>query len=137
MARAGELSRVGFLIVGAIAHNLLAVAFMVGRSLGEGREPPFMPLLDRVLFILMLVEILHTVRVSLGARRVVIETFLAVGVIASIRRILVITLGEGAMPAQPGAINWTALAEIIVLAAMILVLVVGVYLLRRGTDRLK
>lgn len=128
---------VGLLIVGAIAHNLIVVLIMAGLALLQGREPPFFSLLDRVLFVLMLVEILHTVRVSLGPRRVVIETFLVVGVIASVRRILVITLGEGAIHGAPGVINWAVLGEIGMLAVMILVLVVGVYLLRQAPDSLK
>src|SRR5581483_11072488 len=48
--------------------------------------------LDELLFVLMLVEILHTVRISIRSHVLVIEPFLIVGLIASIRRILVITL---------------------------------------------
>jgi hypothetical protein len=40
----------------------------------------------------MLVEILHTVRISIRSHILVTEPFLVVGLIASIRRILVITL---------------------------------------------
>ena len=40
----------------------------------------------------MLVEILHTVRISIRSHILVTEPFLIVGLIASIRRILVITL---------------------------------------------
>jgi uncharacterized membrane protein (DUF373 family) len=48
--------------------------------------------LDQLLVVLMLVEILHTVRVSIRSHILVTEPFLVVGLIASIRRILVITL---------------------------------------------
>ena len=48
--------------------------------------------LDRLLIVLMLVEILHTVRISIRSHVLVTEPFLVVGLIASIRRILVITL---------------------------------------------
>ena len=48
----------------------------------------------------MVIEILHTVRVSFTEGALVSEPFLVVGLIASIRRVLVITLeilaGEGA-----------------------------------------
>jgi hypothetical protein len=40
----------------------------------------------------MLVEILHTVRISIRSHILVTEPFLVIGLIASIRRILVITL---------------------------------------------
>ena len=48
--------------------------------------------LDQLLVVLMLVEILHTVRISIHSHILVTEPFLVVGLIASIRRILVITL---------------------------------------------
>src|SRR5580693_3129183 len=48
--------------------------------------------LNELLIVLMLVEILHTVRISIRSHVLVTEPFLVVGLIASIRRILVITL---------------------------------------------
>ena len=48
--------------------------------------------LDQLLVVLMLVEILYTVRLSIRSHTLVTEPFLVVGLIASIRRILVITL---------------------------------------------
>ena len=42
--------------------------------------------------VLMLVEILHTVRISIRSHFLVTEPFLVLGLIAAIRRILVITL---------------------------------------------
>src|SRR6476620_10950579 len=46
--------------------------------------------LDELLIVLMLTEILHTVRISIRSHVLVTEPFLVVGLIASIRRILVI-----------------------------------------------
>jgi uncharacterized membrane protein (DUF373 family) len=43
--------------------------------------------LDQLLVVLMLVEILHTVRISIRSHTLVTEPFLVVGLIASIRRI--------------------------------------------------
>jgi Phosphate-starvation-inducible E family len=48
--------------------------------------------LDHLLVVLMLVEILHTVRISYPLAHAYDRTFLVVGLIASIRRILVIIL---------------------------------------------
>ena len=48
--------------------------------------------IDRMLLVLMIVEILHTVGVSLRSPSLTAEPFLVVGLIASIRRMLVITL---------------------------------------------
>ena len=60
--------------------------------------------IDRLLFVLMVVEILHTVRVSFRSGTLVCEPFLVVGLIASIRRVLVIIL-ESSQASQPG--KWT------------------------------
>src|SRR5207245_4052849 len=48
--------------------------------------------LNQLLIVLMLVEILHTVRISIRSHVLVTEPFLVVGLIAYIRRILLITL---------------------------------------------
>ena len=61
-----------------------------------------LPVLDQLLVVLMLVEVLHTVRISIRSHILVTEPFLVVGLIASIRRILVITL-EAASLTQGGA----------------------------------
>jgi uncharacterized membrane protein (DUF373 family) len=49
-------------------------------------------LIDRLLLVLMLVELLHTVRISIRSHILVIEPFLIIGLIAIIRRTLVLTL---------------------------------------------
>jgi uncharacterized membrane protein (DUF373 family) len=59
-------------------------------------------LLDELLVALMLVEILHTVRISIRSHVLVTEPFLVIGLIASIRRMLVISL-ELATLTKPGA----------------------------------
>jgi Phosphate-starvation-inducible E family len=51
---------------------------------------------------LMLVEILHAVRISIRSHVLVTEPFLVIGLIASIRRMLVINL-ELATLTKPGA----------------------------------
>src|ERR1700692_852073 len=52
-------------------------------------------LIDRLLLVLMLVELLHTVRISIRSHALVIEPFLIIGLIAIIRRILVGLLPGG------------------------------------------
>ena len=47
--------------------------------------------IDRLLVVFMLVEILHTVRISIRSEELTLVPFLIVGLIASIRRVLVIT----------------------------------------------
>jgi uncharacterized membrane protein (DUF373 family) len=94
--------------------------------------------IDRLLFVLMVVEIMHTVRVSFRSGTLVCEPFLIVGLIASIRRVLVITL-ESSQASKPGA--WTpdvesqfngTMLELGVLGGLILIMVISIYILRRS-----
>jgi uncharacterized membrane protein (DUF373 family) len=102
--------------------------------------------LDQLLVVLMLVEILHTVRISIRSHILVTEPFLVVGLIASIRRILVITL-EAASLAKDGV--WSSestsffrasMIELGLLGVLILIFVYSITLLRRsshGADNLE
>ena len=86
----------------------------------------------------MLVEILHTVRISIRSHVLVTEPFLVVGLIAAIRRILVVTL-EAATLTKEGAwategangIFHSSMIELGLLGLLVLVLVVSITLLRR------
>jgi len=94
--------------------------------------------LNQLLIVLMLVEILHTVRISIRSHVLVTEPFLVVGLIASIRRILVITL-EAATLTKEGAwategangIFHSSMIELGLLGVLVLVLVASITLLRR------
>jgi uncharacterized membrane protein (DUF373 family) len=55
-------------------------------------------LLDRVLLVLILVEIVHTVVLSLRAHRLAAQPFIVVGLIAVIRRILFLLSNENTIP---------------------------------------
>jgi uncharacterized membrane protein (DUF373 family) len=92
--------------------------------------------IDRLLFVLMLVEILHTVRDSFSSGTLVCEPFLVVGLIASIRRVLSITLQSSqaselghSSPATLELLHST-MVELIILGGLILVMVVSICLLR-------
>jgi hypothetical protein len=94
--------------------------------------------LDQLLLVLMLVEILHTVRITVRSHIVLAaEPFLVVGLIASIRRILVISLE---MSAVSKGNNWApngesifhaSILELGLLVMLVLVLVLSITLLRR------
>jgi hypothetical protein len=100
--------------------------------------------LNQLLIVLMLVEILHTVRISIRSHILVTEPFLVVGLIASIRRILVITLEAATLTkegswATEGAssIFHSSMIELGLLGLLVLVLVVSIALLRRYAPALK
>ncbi len=93
--------------------------------------------LDQLLVVLMLVEILHTVRISIRSHTLVTEPFLVVGLIASIRRILVITLEaasltkEGKWSADGASVFHASMIELGLLGILILILVFSITMLRR------
>ena len=130
----------GVLLACTAALSLVSGAISLwdaGRSWGGAEQ--IVITIDRLLFVLMLLEILHTVRVSVRDGALTPEPFLVVGLIASIRRVLVITLGSS-QATHPG--NWTpeireqfdaSMLELGVLGGLILVMVIAIYLLRRAT----
>ncbi len=93
--------------------------------------------LDQLLVVLMPVEILHTVRISIRSHFLVTEPFLVVGLIASIRRILVITLEaaaltkEGKWSVEGASIFRASMIELGLLGLLVLVVVFSITLLRR------
>lgn len=143
----------GLLIALGLVLSLTAVIALVGAaySLWDGLlnwsgGSGLLLIIDRLLFVLMLAEILHTVRVSIQSGALNCEPFLIVGLIASIRRILVITLESsqatpGKPTAEPGheAVFQASMIELGVLGGLILVMVVSIFMLRRsgGGDETK
>jgi uncharacterized membrane protein (DUF373 family) len=135
------------ILIYIILGLLLALAAVVGiggaaislwhAGLDHGTPDSLVFAIDRLLFVLMVVEILHTVRVSFRSGELVCEPFLIVGLIASIRRVLVITL-ESSQANEPG--KWTpdsqamlnaTMLELSILGGLILVMVLSIYMLRR------
>ncbi len=120
--------------VAALGH----AAYDAARSLGDWGGGGIFAVIDQLLFVLMLVEILHTVRVSLRSGTLNAEPFLIVGLIASIRRVLVITLeSSGAakdhLTGDPEVTFRASMTELVVLSLLILVMVVSIFLVRRST----
>ena len=101
---------------------------------------PIFVIIDRLLVVLMLVEILHTVHVSVRSGALTCEPFLVVGLIACIRRVLVITLessqatAHGDMTDSSEKLFRSSMIELGVLAVLVLVMVVSIYMLRRAPE---
>ena len=129
---------VGCLLAVGAALALGGAVVSLWRGLGDwvGSDATFV-IIDRLLFVLLLTEILHTVRASIRTGGLTCGPFLIVGVIASIRRVLVITLQTseatkaGNVTADAEALVRTSMLELSVLGGLILVLVVSLYLINR------
>jgi len=94
--------------------------------------------LDALLLVLVLVEILHTVRISIGSKEIVLEPFLIVGLIASVRRVLVIAM-QAAKLTEEGhntpEVFQRSMIELGVVGFLVLVFVVSIYVLRKATPK--
>jgi uncharacterized membrane protein (DUF373 family) len=108
----GLISFVQNLMAGSLATNIVS-------------------LLDRILLILLVVELLYTVQVSFRERTLVPEPFLLVGLIAVIRRVLVLTAELAQVHDIPDDVFRRFIMELGVLTLMIVALVVSLVLLRQ------
>jgi uncharacterized membrane protein (DUF373 family) len=104
----------------------------------EASAKTVVDVIDRLLVVLVLVEILHTVRISIRSHTLVTEPFLIVGLIATIRRMLVITL-DAANLTDPA--NWAndgqaklraSMLELALLGGTVIVLVISIHILRKS-----
>jgi uncharacterized membrane protein (DUF373 family) len=89
-------------------------------------------ILDSLLLVLMLVEILHTIRIAIVQHALVMEPFLIVALIASVRRVLILTPEAAEFIAGDGDAFQNAMLELALLTILILVVVLSIVLLRRG-----
>jgi hypothetical protein len=106
-------------------------AWSFWRALTDGAmAATVIALLDRILLIVMIVEILYTVQVSFREHSLSPEPFVIVGLIAVIRRVLVLTAEFADLVTQGDDAFHNAMLELGILTAMVLVLVVSLALLR-------
>ena len=94
----------------------------------ENRIKIIIEVISKTLLLLMIIEILTTVRISVKEHTVCAEPFFIVGLIASIRRILIISVETAYMPEH----FKNYMIEIGVLAGLSLVFVVSIVLLRKS-----
>ena len=121
------------LILAVSAMGLLGtVTLALGQALlAANLSEKIVGLLDQVLLILMIVEILYTVQVSFREHILVAEPFLIVGLIAAVRRVLILT-AEFSKPAEVvEAAFRNAMFELGLLTVLILALVFSLFLVKK------
>lgn len=119
------------LAVGAVAL-LGNAALSFFRDLIQGPLPnAVVGLLDRVLLVLMVVELLYTIQVSFREHSLVPEPFLIVGLVAVTRRILVVTAELPKLTETKEPLFRVAMVEMGVLTLMIVALVASLLMLPR------
>jgi len=120
-------------LLAASAIALLAsagVAFV--RTVADGEVAGrLVTILDQLLLVLMIVEILYTVQISFREHALVPEPFLVVGLIAGIRRVLVITAELSNVAERNPETFRNAMLELGLLTLMVLALVGALGIVRR------
>ena len=125
-----------------ILYYLAAVAllvtigyFLVSTTISEvpgllhtGAFNASVTILDRVLFVFIFAELLHSIRIIIQEDRILADPFLLIGIIAVIRRILVVSAETQTSTAQDFQ---QMLIELAVLAVLVLALGVSYFLVRR------
>jgi len=114
-----------FVVVGTITGLISAIRDR-NSAVGVG-----VVLLDRILLLLIVAELLHTLRFVVLRGKIVVEPFLFVGLIAVVRRVLIVTAElEGPTPSGHALTN--RLLELGLLGFLAIALASAIYLVRRS-----
>ncbi|HZY56173.1 MAG TPA: phosphate-starvation-inducible PsiE family protein [Rubrobacteraceae bacterium] len=117
------------LIIPIIMLFVSAAASML-RVLEVGVLQTVLVVLDRALLVFIFVELLDTIRITVRERgSIVAEPFLLVGLIAVVRRILLVTAQIEQVEDTEAFQN--LLTELVVMAGLVIVLTIALYFTRR------
>ncbi|HET8981013.1 MAG TPA: phosphate-starvation-inducible PsiE family protein [Solirubrobacteraceae bacterium] len=114
-----------FIVVGTVSELISAIKAHAN-AVNTG-----VVVLDRVLLTLIVAELLHTLRFVVLRGQIVVEPFLFVGLIAVVRRILIIT-AELERQTPGGRALTNLLLELGLLGFLTLALASAIFLVRRG-----
>jgi uncharacterized membrane protein (DUF373 family) len=136
----GGLVRFEELLYAAVGLLLAAAAVLVligtvhelahGISSGAGAITTAVTVLDRILLTLIIAELVYTLRFVLRTHEIVVEPFLVIGLIAVVRRILIVTAQFERPPAAGRALT-NLLLELGLLGFLALALAIALTLVRR------
>jgi uncharacterized membrane protein (DUF373 family) len=125
-AETGIYITIAILLCAGSALLLGEAAYLLVTELSDGVAPAAAEMLDALLLTFIFVELLSAVRTTIRVRGLVAEPFLLVGIIASIKEIVVIAGTEN----PTGDAFREAMIEIGVLGGLALVLALAAFLLR-------
>lgn len=127
VAVAGALALVGALYFGYAIYDFVKLALE-----GDDLSILFVELLSSLLLVFIVVEIIHTIRAIIDDKILVAEPFLIVGIVAAIRRIVVLSAEAKDLIGKPTFGD--AMLELGILSAMVVILGLTVFLLRRTSS---
>ncbi len=121
----------GVLLAAGAVIVLATVTWHLAMDVAKGVEKGVTAALDGLLLVFILLELLAGVRATMKEKKLVAEPFLIVGIIASIKEIVILTLESKEIYETENAAFDNAMIEIGVLAGVILLLSFASYLVRR------
>jgi uncharacterized membrane protein (DUF373 family) len=119
---------VGVVLIASAAVALVAIAYDLVDGVDDGAIDAVARALDGLLLVFILVELLGAVRATVAERQLLAEPFLIVGIIASIKGIVVASLKAGS---AEGETFDHLMTEVGVLGGVVLLLAVAAFLVRR------
>jgi len=126
----------GALLAGTAMYLLAATALNFSRHLFTVslNSEAVVQLIEQLLLVLLVVEILYTVQVSFREHTLAPEPFLLIGLIAAVRRVLVITAELTERKLDSEDVFRHLMIELGVLTFMVLALVASVMMLRKRAN---
>jgi uncharacterized membrane protein (DUF373 family) len=117
-------------LIGSGGLLLLGAGIDISKSFDVNNVHPLVVrVLDETLLVFVVVELLHTVRITLRDHSLAAEPFLIVGLIAGVRRILILTASSDSLHSGPDfVVYWVQLLLLIVL---VVAMVVALFIWRR------
>ena len=124
-----DIALAGVLVV-AIALIGADTVGLVAEGIRAGGIDAALLILDRVLLVFIIAELLYTLRLSLARTQLILEPFLIIGLVAVVRRVLVVTAQAERLLSAGGNIE-PILWELGALAGLVLSLAVALSLARK------
>lgn len=119
-----------FLIVCGVLLLIGAAIFAIQHLDLANPRDAVVGVLDQALLVFMVAELLHTVRITLRDHALAAEPFLIIGLIAGIRRVLIVTAGnENIKTTADLQIFWV---ELLLLITLVLVMVLSLFIWRKA-----
>jgi uncharacterized membrane protein (DUF373 family) len=119
-----------FLVLLAFGAFVIAARKVPSLFAADGASQAALEVLDTLLLVFIVVELLYAVRITIAKRELIAEPFLLVGIIASIKEIVVLSV-KAADEIGTGSAFTDAMWEVGVLGVLILLLGLTAWLLRR------
>ncbi|HVE45236.1 MAG TPA: phosphate-starvation-inducible PsiE family protein [Acidimicrobiales bacterium] len=121
----------GILLLFGAVVVMVMVCYHLALDIDEGARHAVAEALDGLLLAFILLELLAGIRATMTEKKLVAEPFLIVGIIASIKEIVLLTLTSQETIGESGEAFNDAMTEVSVLGGLVLILSLASYFVRR------